>query len=103
MPRSLKRSRVTGGLLWRIQRAVPCGRRSERATRRPALHPAGRGAGGLLRIVFVAVRAGDGAADAVIELLRVDDHLALDDLGDGGERDDGVARVLDVDDELLRT
>src|SRR5207248_4681231 len=61
----------------RMQRAVPCGRRSERATRRPALHPAGREAAGLLRVILVAVRAGDGATDAFIESLRVDDHLAL--------------------------
>src|SRR5438067_45036 len=102
MPRSLTRSRVTGGLLWECSGPLPCGRRSARATRRPALHPAGREAGGLLRVVFVAVRGGDRAADAIVELLRVDDDLPLDDLADRRQRNHGIAGVFDVDDELLR-
>src|SRR2546430_10512564 len=35
-----------------------------------------------LRIVFVAVRVGDGAAHSFFELLDIDDHLAFDHPGE---------------------
>src|SRR5919109_209128 len=56
-----------------------------------------------LRKIFGAVRGGDRAAHVLVQPLDIDDDLSLDDVGDCRDGKDGVAGVLDVDDEILRT
>src|SRR4051812_30859657 len=88
---------VSGALPWRRRACAAMDAR--RFTRQTA------GRVGLPKpsgIILVAVGARDGAAHALLQPRGVDDHLSFDDVDDGGQRNHGVACVLDVDDHVLR-